>query len=64
MSTRRLKNLLKRQFILSIRDWTGIQMKKARKTLKEETNYLQSKTSQWGAQQMSGVARLGQKLYT
>jgi hypothetical protein len=63
MSTRKLKNLLTRQIISTVKTWFGIQIKKTRRTFKEEQLLLHQKNSRWGAHQLAGLARLGQKIY-
>lgn len=64
MSGRRIKNLLKRQIVSVVKSWTTTRIKKVGKAWQAEHNYLQMKSTQWGAQQIEDIARLGQKIYS
>ena len=64
MTARRIKNSIKRQLIFSLSQWFGGKFRKIRSTLQTEKNLLHHKTSQWGAQQLTHIGRLRQKIYT
>ena len=64
MSARRIKNLLKRQVISSVKTWTKVQMKQFKREFIQDQRYLQLKSSRWGEQQIADIAKLGQKIYS